>query len=186
MIYPTLIVDNFFNDPDEIRNIGLSLERKENLGAYPGTRTKPLHSLKPSFFNWSTNKILSVVFNHQPEDLDITFNAYQTFQFIKPNPKEGQGWIHNDNNFEFTAIVYLSKHKNCGTSLFKRKEGCFPVQKDSYIDNNNIKKEYYSSNKKYDGRYFKARDEINNGYERTVKIESVYNRLIIFDSHHVF
>lgn len=182
MIYPSIIIDNFFNDPDEIRDIGLSLEKTENKNAYPGKRTKPLHLVHKEFFNWSTNKIASTVFNNQPEDFNLTFDAYQTFQFIKPNPKEGHGWIHNDNSFEFTAIVYLSKHKNCGTSLFKRKEGCFPVQKNSFVDNNIIKKEYYGSNKKYDQRYFNARDEQNQGYERTVKVESIYNRLFLFDS----
>ena len=181
MIYPTLIIDNFFDDPDEIRNIGLSLDKDKINNAYPGIRSKPLHLAKPDFFNWSTNKILSAVFNHQPEDMPLNFDAYQAFQFIKPNSKEGHGWIHNDNNFEFTAIAYLSKHKNCGTSLYKRKEGIFPFQKDSHIKNNNIKKEYYGSNKKYDDRYLKARDEQNQGFERTVKVESIYNRLLIFD-----
>ena len=182
MIYPTLIIDNFFNDPDEVRNIGFSLDKEEINNAYPGERSKPLHIVNPSFFNWSTNKILSAVFNHQPEDLKLTFDAYQSFQFIKSNPKEGHGWVHNDNDYEFTAMVYLSKHKNCGTSLYKRKEGSFPFQRDSHINNNNIKKIYYGSNKKYDEKYFKARDEQNEGFERTVKVESLYNRLLIFDS----
>lgn len=182
MIYPSIIIDNFFNDPDEIRDIGLSLEKAENMNAYPGERTKPLHLVKKDFFSWSTNKIASAVFNNQPEDFRLSFDAYQTFQFIKPNPKEGHGWIHNDNDFEFTAIVYLSKHKNCGTSLYKRKEGQFPFQREYHIKNNLIKKEYYGSNKKYDQRYFKARDEQNQDFERTVKVESVYNRLFIFDS----
>ena len=183
MIYPTLIIDNFFENPDEVRDIGLSLEKSVNQNTYPGKRTAPLHKVKGGFFNWSTNKILAAVFNHQPGDIPFTFNAYQTFQSVKPNSKEGHGWIHDDNGFEFTAIAYMSKHKNCGTSIYKRKNGHFPFQKDSHISNNDIKKEYYGSNKKYDERYFKARDEQNEGFEKTLKVESIYNRLLILDSY---
>ena len=181
MIYPTLIIDNFFENPDEVRDIGLKLE-KSSQDAYPGKRTQPLHKTQIEFFNWSTNKILAAIYNHQPDDMEFTFNAYQTFQAIKPNPKEGKGWVHGDNDFEFTSIVYMSKHKNCGTSIYKRKDGTFPFAGKLHVPNHNIKQEYYGSNKKYDARYFKARDENNKSFEETIKVESLYNRLVLFDS----
>ena len=76
MIYPTIIIDNFFTDPDEVRNIGLQLPKLDNYDLYPGVRTKPLHETRPDFFNWSTNKIASAMFQHQPHDHKIEFNAY--------------------------------------------------------------------------------------------------------------
>ena len=37
------------------------------------------------------------------------------------------GWIHNDgiDNNLFTAIIYLSEHDDCGTSLYHLKENTF-------------------------------------------------------------
>ena len=182
MIYPTLIIDNFFENPDEIRNLGVRLEKAEDSNAYPGKRTQPLSEMHTDFFHWSTNKILAAIYNHQPDDMNITFNAYQTFQAIKPNPKEGKGWVHGDTDYEFTAIVYMSKHKNCGTSIYKRKDGTFPFSRESHMPNNKIRKEYYGGGKKYDARYFKARDENNENFEKTIEVESLYNRLLILDS----
>jgi|TARA_R100001460_G_scaffold54441_1_gene93612 hypothetical protein len=183
MIYPTIIIDNFFTDPDEVRKIGLELPKPDNYNLYPGVRTKPLHESRLDFFNWSTNKIAAAMFQHQPHDQKIEFNAYQSFQAIKPNPNEGMGWIHNDNDYEFTAIVYMSKHKNCGTSFYRREQGFFPFQDPNHVNNNTIKQEYYGSDKKYDARYKKARDGNNRGYEKTLQVDSIYNRLLIFDSY---
>tara|TARA_R110000823_G_scaffold287150_1_gene405449 strand:- start:3723 stop:4403 length:681 start_codon:yes stop_codon:yes gene_type:complete len=183
MLYPTLIIDNFFDNPDEIRNLGLNLDKCVNQDSYPGKRTSPLHELNNGFFNWSTNKIFTAMHSSVTVgDKNNSFNSYQTFQSISPNPKEGKGWIHIDTDFDATAIVYLSKHKNCGTCLYKRKEGIFSHATSTHDENSTIRKEYYGGNKKFDERYFKARDENNKIFEKTITIDSVYNRLLIFDS----
>ena len=52
MLYPTVIADNFFNDPNKVKSFGLNLKKqKDPNNTYPGTRTKSLHEIDASFFN---------------------------------------------------------------------------------------------------------------------------------------
>lgn len=185
MIYPTLITDNFFDNPDEVRDFALQLPYSENSKVYPGVRTPALHKIHPDFFKWSTNKIISTIFHNKASDSGITFTAYQSFQKIAPNPHEGRGWIHSDNEFEFTAIIYMSKHKGCGTCFYKRKFMQFPFDNPEFHNHTAIKHKYYGDKKKYTKEYFDARDAANEGFEKTLEVDSLYNRLLIFDGSQI-
>jgi len=185
MIYPTLITDNFFDNPDEVRDFALQLPYSESSKVYPGVRTPALHKIHPDFFKWSTNKIMSTIFHNKASDSGITFTAYQSFQKIAPNPHEGRGWIHSDNEFEFTAIIYMSKHKGCGTCFYKRKFMQFPFDNPEFHKYTAIKHKYYEDKKKYTKEYFDARDAANEGFEKTLEVDSLYNRLLIFDGSQI-
>ena len=185
MIYPTLIIDNFFDNPEEVRDVALQIPFTEKSPYYPGTRTPLLHNANHDFFRWSTNKIINSVFPIKATDSKISFQAYQSFQKIIPTSNEGAGWIHTDGEFEFTAIIYMSKHRGCGTCLYKRKNMEFPFENPNFNKYNSIKKKYYGSNKKYTDEYFKARDASNEGFEKTIEVDSVYNRLLIFDGSQI-
>ena len=86
--------------------------------------------------------------------------------------------MHSDHGKEITAICYLSKHKNCGTSIYNYK-GLYPKLK-----NNKKKEEQYKT--------FSVKNEDilvkenNENYEETISFKSKYNRIIMFDStqHH--
>mgnify|MGYP000892137647 FL=1 len=44
MIYPTIIIDNFFKNTDVVLNLANILKYKKDVeGRYPGERTEPLH-----------------------------------------------------------------------------------------------------------------------------------------------
>jgi hypothetical protein len=63
--YPITIVDNFYEDPDSVRDFALGLdyyspkEQDNSEGIYPGKRTKELGPKYPGFFYYSVNKLLS-------------------------------------------------------------------------------------------------------------------------------
>ncbi len=54
-IIPLTIVDKFFDNPDSIRKWALSLPYyTDELGRWPGARTKALHEINPDFVDYLT------------------------------------------------------------------------------------------------------------------------------------
>ena len=108
---PTLIVvDNFYDNPDEIRNLALNMEYNIS-GNYPGARTKPYYidGIKNKLEYYTNNKI-----TYWPD----TYNG--SFQYTTKNDKS---WIHRDKT-EWSVVVYLTPNAplNAGTKMFKHKE----------------------------------------------------------------
>ena len=113
---PVTILDNFLDNPNTIRDWGLSLEfTPEPNGKWPGKRTSCLSKIHPPFFDYINQRVLSLFF----ED-SINYHCSLTFQLIEDY--QGEGWIHQDSN-TFTYIIYLSPEDeiNCGTSLYDLK-----------------------------------------------------------------
>lgn len=171
MIYPTIILDNFFNDPLKIVHFAKSLEYYQDTeGRWPGERTKQIYELNKYFFENYGSKILSVLY---PTIRQKNFYCSLYFQKIS---KEyvNKGWIHQDSDSDFTTIVYLSQHKECGTSLFDSKNVSCEI-----INTENKKNMYLNKNFEEQEKYL---DENNNQFIETVKINSKFNRLLMFDS----
>jgi|TARA_Y100000004_G_C8913844_1_gene412142 hypothetical protein len=175
MLYPTYVIDNFFPNPDEVVKFSKTLDfgRDTTLGKWPGERTNLMHEINLNFFQYTTKKIMSLIFLNNLSN--INWEAQQYFQKVPCEGDVKQGWVHNDSNQQLTAIVYLSKHKGCGTSIY-RKNSFFNGGK-----NYQVKEEYYSKNKKFDKKYYQALEENNSCFTKTIEVESVFNRLVIFD-----
>jgi hypothetical protein len=174
MIWPNLCVDNFFENPDKVVEFSNSLTFiKPKISNYPGKRTEHTHLINPEFFEFSTIKILSLLYPN--EYLNLKWTALQHFQKVPANLKN-DGWVHTDREFEFTCIVYLSKFLNCGTSVYH------PKNSYGYIRNTKEKDEYFTNNDlKNHLKIKKAKEENNSFFEETIKFNSKYNRLILFD-----
>jgi hypothetical protein len=174
MIWPNLCVDNFFQEPDKVVEFANSLEfTKPKVTNYPGKRSELLYLINNEFFEFSTLKILSLLYPTECENL--SWNALQYFQKVPANLKY-DGWIHTDKQHEFTCIVYLSKFLNCGTSIYH------PKNSYGYIKNVKEKDEYFKNNdSKIYSKIEKAKKENNDSFEETIRFNSKYNRLILFD-----
>ena len=167
MKWPTICIDNFLEHPHEVVRVANSFSyAKSSGGSWPGERNQP--PLDKELDQFLLAKILKVVL----PTYNKTFKAKGRFQRIVKN---GEGWIHSDKPHEFTAIIYLSNTKKCGTSLYKSKSF------KSSNKNQQYKIEYNKTGIKPEG-YEQALRENNDQYEETIYFESVYNRLIIFDS----
>ena len=143
MIFPTLVIDSFFEDPDKIVSYSKTLTyTPDEEKRWPGVRTESLHQINYNFFNSTLTKIVSLLY--PMEYKDVKFNATQFFQKVNKDAGRHKGNIHTDNTL-LTAIIFLSNHKNCGTSLYK--------MQDLRID-----------------------------YKESIMGDSIYNRLVIFDS----
>lgn len=180
MLFPNFVcIDNFFNDPDSVVDLSKKL-KYTNQTVCPGTRSKKLHEVDYDFFNWVNLKICSVFY---PNDVnDIRFNADTYFQRV--HKLEHDNWVHADDQYRFTAIIYLNKENTAGTSIFSAKN--FKSQilhkgatlKYDYFKNENKK----ISNKKIN-KVKISKKENNSCFDKTFSVEGIYNRLVIFDGN---
>ena len=173
MRWPTLIIDNFFNNFESVVKLSNKLEYYPTDGHWPGLRSGYLSNVNRPFFEMTAYKILQALYpmNYQ----NLTWTARMQFQKIK---QEGLGIIHQDDD-EFTAIVYISGNKNQGTSLYKPK--AFPYDRDSYVEK---KFETYKDIKKINKEFHKLVHKHNSQFELTTRVNFEPNKLFLFDANH--
>ena len=175
MMWPTLIVDNFFDDPQRIINLSKQFKYKPALGGeWPGTRTGPIGQLDKEFFDWCTRKILMLLFPMNIEH--IKWKADQHFHRIPYKTYGKQGWIHRDQYSEFTVIIYLSNHAKSGTGLYKAKHF---VAEPLHMD----KKTKFWKDQKH-ALSEKWRKKVSGHFEKVVDLRSNFNRLVLFVGLH--
>ena len=171
MLFPSVCWDNFFSNPKEVVKFANSLPYKPSKdGAWPGVRTGPLHTIDRDFFEYVGDRFLSVLFPNTYTKVEYE-ECFMYFQKIS-NAYVDPGWIHQDSPpSDLTLIIYLSDHKNCGTSIFDFK-GHRPV-------NLNIKEKF--TEYKHKKRNTKAVLEHNEPFEETIRFHSKFNRAVFFD-----
>ncbi len=173
MIWPTLIVDNFLNDPIAVKNFALKQEYKLSQdGIWPGERTDFLHLINRNLFNSITTKIMTLLYPYETFYGNKEWNALCNFQKIK-SQVTNTGWTHHDGDKEFTAIIYLSFHNNCGTSICEPKNFC------NHTLYEKEKKQMFLNN---DKKMIKYQKENNDNFIDTININSKFNRLLLFDA----
>ena len=110
--YPT-IVDNFFDNPDFIREFGLSLPKQpDNEGRWPGVRSRPLHEINDQLSCSLLLKVFSVYFDLSYQNVNwssskVYFQQISKFDNSKQSDKN-TGWIHTDTDENLAGLVYLN------------------------------------------------------------------------------
>ena len=183
--YPSC-VDNFFDNPDLIREFALSLEMKPSEdGSWPGLRSKSLHEIDNEFHVNIFLKILSVYYDLKYADISWETGKafFQSIPKYKGSDSINKGWIHMDNGDELAGLVYLTPDANpdSGTSLFKLKDEF----KDTYVPFARApdKHTFYTNRKITDEDYLKSLEKWNNQFQETVRFQNLYNRLITYDAN---
>jgi len=174
MIYPTIVVDDFFKYPNNIKKLSQDLiYEKDKDGKWPGVRSKSIHEINYEFFNFFHLKILSLLYPNDYQQMIFTASTF--FQKVSGKRYPHSGWIHSDSPCEFTAIVYLSNHKNCGTSFWK---------KNNFYNTESTAKQKHDFYKQdiFNQQQLNILNEHNSNYEKTLTVDSIFNRLVIFDS----
>jgi len=177
MIFPSVCMDGFFNNPEEIIDYANTLEYLPD-GYSPGFRSKPLHELNFNFFNNICIKQLAVLFPNNVDDL--SFQARCRFQKVPANYKFTD-WIHTDDTSVLTTIIYLTNECNAGTSIYKKNLFKNEISTD-------IKYDYYKqmTNNKLPENKMKELEKIHKehvkSYEETISFKGIYNRFIAFDA----
>lgn len=111
----SLVIDDFYANPMEVREFALKQEFKVR-GNYPGQRTV-------SFLNDSLKKTIQNII--YPFAGDVTFwgdDQYTgSFQYTLASDRS---WIHSDSTTDWAAVCYLTPDApvTAGTGIFRHKE----------------------------------------------------------------
>ena len=195
-------LDNFFENPDEIRELGLRMLESEKTspkdGTWPGYRTKNLREIDEGLEQKITSKILSCYFNLDFEKIfwnycEMQFNLIPSIDKDKNNIKN-KGWIHRDgiephrmhypepmNSTELAGLIYLTPdiERDTGTSLFVAK-------KDKILDNiektADIRRNIHLGNPVSDEEAKEQWEKHRSCFIEKVRFENTYNRLIAYDT----
>lgn len=176
-LFPTLIVDNFFNDPNSIANYAKELEffypEEKN---FPGRRTSCLSQINNELFLMICGNILKCYL----PGASFKYTAQCRFQLIENNYNEG--WVHRD-PCVLTSIIYLTPESNLnsGTSLYKPKKEWYSAinsdEKSSFFE-----KVFENPNYMMNEDEKKSLMQNNDLFEETLNVKSVFNRMVSFES----
>lgn len=179
--FPITILDNFYENPDLVRDYALSLQYypSEN-GAWPGLRTKLLSEIDPNFFKTFCNKLFGLFFDF--ENTKVDWEVETNFQKINSfsedsNDIKNTGWIHSDDDCIFGGVIYLNPNPqpNWGTSIYNLK----PEQ--SSCGEFKTKFLHYSGKDFNENEHLFEKTTHNNKFIETIRIENFYNRIIMYD-----
>lgn len=178
-LYPVTIIENFYENPDAIREYALEQEYKfrheqtEINYVYPGSRTLDLSYINKSLYDSICNKLVSAF--HNTEYDYMRWAIATSFQSVSEQYKRGV--IHTDKNTIFAGVLYLTPDAplDGGTSLF-RKNKTFDEAKyeRALLDND---QRFKAGEIAMDTSYHSMFDEI-------VRVNNVYNTLIIYEGRH--
>lgn len=178
-LYPVVVVENFYENPDIIRAFALAQEytfcqNRQNLQyVYPGSRTKDLFDLDKPLHERICKKLVSVFHNAEHDNMQWAIST--SFQSV--TAEYNQGVLHTDQNTVFAGVLYLTPDAplNSGTSLFKPNKTFDEAKyQQALIDND---KRFRTGEIAMDTSYHSMFDEV-------VRVNNVYNTLIIYEGRH--
>lgn len=180
--FPITVIDNFYENPDLVRNFALSLPYyMSSDGRWPGARSDRLVDVNVNFYNTFTFKLFSLFFDldstNMEWDVETSFQQVVSFSPIRTS-QLNRGWIHQDDDAVFSGVIYLNPDPKpgWGTSIYKLKPGetddC--QQKTKFL--------HYGESEDLDEEEHEKEMIFNsNKFVESVRVENVYNRLILFE-----
>lgn len=185
MSFPITCVDNFYKDPDKIREFALSLDYVKLQGNYPGRRSHSLHEIEPAFFDSFCKKLFSLFYNFEREA--VNWKVLTSFQKIypitaDPNSTLNEGWIHRDKSTIAAGVIYLTPESRLesGTSIYRFKNNLEKIEELDY----EIRNKLYAEEDVDMFAYYKQKQHNSSFFEKTLDVSNVYNRLIMYGSEY--
>ncbi len=147
-----IITDDFYNDPDSVRNYALS-QSFEVRGNYPGLRTQPYLPQDVK------NAIQYIVYNAGGKVTDWMESSGYTGAFQICTALD-RTWIHADNYNTWAAVCYLTPDAplSSGTALYRHKQS----KEFEKLDNDAAQSDGYDYTK------WEIADYVANKYNRIV------------------
>lgn len=167
-----IVVDNFYQNPDAVREFALKQEFKVR-GNYPGQRTE-------SFLNDGLKQSIQQILEPHAGNITYWGDAGDTcytgaFQYVTASDRS---WIHSDGNTKWAGVLYLTPDApiTAGTGLFRHKE-------------TGLRRWNYGEHTKEETQACKANTETQDytKWEMTDMVGNIYNRLVLYrgDMYHV-
>jgi len=180
---PTSCIDDFYEDPDLVRDFALSLDyisSDKSEVNFPGERTPCLSTVDENFYNFSIRRLLSCFFDISSS---TEWKASSHFQKIFPfhenkNHCMNTGWTHCDTGSVFAAVVYLNKNTcyNSGTSILH--------PNDNFSESNmnfQYRNDLYNKVDVDQNLYSKSIQKHNEMFDLTLEVKNRYNRMIAYN-----
>jgi hypothetical protein len=190
LLFPTTVIENFYDNPDSIREMALNLPYNENPGYYPGRKTPNLSAIDPELNYKICKKFMSVFYDFlHPIDFEIRteFDLAYKHSDVKYDPIN-RGWIHQDIGSVIAGIVYLTPNANpdSGTNLYAPKKTIREDWFNVLDENSNARFPAFKSyGKQYDVESYNAKYyETESFFNKILTVDNIYNRLIVFDAAH--
>jgi hypothetical protein len=186
VLFPTTIIDDFFDDPHAVRKLALSTKFYPNKdGRWPGARSNMISNIDHELFEHTASRILSIFYNL---DYIENFNLNLFFQHIVPryertNPRNS-GFIHRD-QFLLGGIIYLNEEyeDGIGTSIYTPKKSwyCSSSHKMLSSNVNKIKLGSYKNKSEITDDELKMWNKQKDRFNETITVQNVFNRCLLFD-----
>jgi len=182
--FPTICIDDFFEDPDAIRNYGLSLEYINKGKNYPGKRSLDINVINPDLAINIHQKFLSMFYEEKSvweiiEKKLIKTNIY--FQKINSinYAKIDSGWTHTDDPCISSGVIYLNKNYSIdsGTTIKDIKKTTTSAH---FAENFSIRNKLYSgiTPENWEEKHLSH----ENNFDDSIIFKNKYNRMIMFGS----
>jgi len=174
--HPTIIIDNFFETPDQIRSWALKQKFYKHDGNYQGFRTNILSFIDPIMQDLMIKKMLQYSHYNQIKVL------YSSFQLI--DETWGDGWIHNDSkDLNIAGLVFLSPNApdDSGTIIYDDPHPNMMLELTEGIEKA-FKTEVNELDSNKRKELERHRIKHNAQFKSSHVIENRYNRCVIFDS----
>ena len=134
LLFPTLVVDDFLDDPDYVLCLATNAEYNDpGYTNYPGVASKnKIHELDQELFDTILQKIFGYYWDlNNP----VKFRVDMEFQKIEKN---GQGIIHLDTTYGALAavVIYLNQdiERDTGTSFYKLIDPDYKIKQHEFLD----------------------------------------------------
>lgn len=175
--FPTIVFDNFYQDPDLVRQFALDQDFfKGNRGSWPGLRTELLHKTEPEFFTIFLKKMTHILKNYGFTEI---LELQTGFQLI--DESYGRGWVHDDDpKLHVAGVVYLNKEgviPGSGTTIYNDAPD-FNGERYTKMFMNDV----LEASPEEREQYAKYREEQISHFTPNTIVDNVYNRLVMFDS----
>ncbi len=174
--FPTIVMDNFYDDPDLVREFALDQEFfKGDRGSWPGVRTELMHLVNRDFFNIFFKKIEQVLKTYGFNDI---YELQTGFQSI--DETYGRGWVHDDDpKLNMAGIVYLNPDppQGTGTTIYNDAPD-FNGERYTQLFMNDV----LVASPEERQQFAKYREEQISYFTPNTIVDNVYNRLVMFDS----
>lgn len=190
MDFPILCVDDFYTNPDEVREFALSQEFNCKKGNFPGKRTKELHLINETFFGTFCSRLFSIFYQFERESVSWVVESYfqKTYPYDEdPNSIFNEGWIHVDSDQCICAgVIYLnpSSNLNAGTTFYLDKNSFIHRNYSANQVNWTPRNDLYAGKEVDKFKYVEEKLRCNDLYEKTLEINNVYNRLAFYGSQY--
>lgn len=205
MLHKMIVIDNFFNDPFEIRELGLKQEfwypydqgalgsakgegGKYQAGSWPGKRSKRFEDMGDTLTNLKKdieNKI------NKRCGLNV---KYISARFTLIGADDGELWIHKDfypekqvDKYNYAGVIYLSPNPEIGTGTYVYDvNGKYPSEARKEIEDTYWKEVCDQvKDKRYNYRADKLDKENNEVYDdyfiESIYCEAKFNRMFLYD-----